>query len=487
LTIEPADPDILGSPLAGPRVIRGTVLRMAGHFAGLTLALLAAPFLTRHLGVADYGTYVVVVSLLAIATIFADAGLTAVGIREYALRDVDDRTSLLRSLVSARLGASAIAGAGVVLFTLLAGYDAVVVFGAALGAVGLTLTIAQQTYAVPLWAELRIELVTALDLLRQALMVAGILLLVAAGAGLIAFFVLPIPVALAVLIATLVAVKGYGAIRPTVIGEHWRYLVSQTLPLAAASVLGAVFYRVAIVMMSLIASAEETGYFGVSLRIVEVFIAVPTIIVGSALPILARAAETDRRRLSSAFRQLFDVSVILSIWVAYGLVVGARPAIAFLGGPDFAPAVPVLRIQGCAVAVTFFVLLFVSMLWVLRATQQLVLGNLVGVGSAILLTAVLVPVADARGAAVAMLIAESLLALWLGIALLHSRPDLRPSLRTPAKTLAALLVAVLVALTPVPPLVAVIVGSGAYVTVLLALRAIPIDVWRATFGGVRAS
>jgi O-antigen/teichoic acid export membrane protein len=480
------DPDILDSPRAGQRVVRGTAVRLAGHFAGLGLALLAAPFLTRHLGVASYGTYVVVLSLIAIATIFADAGMTAVGIREYTRRDGSDRGRWLQSLVTARACAAALAGAAAVLFTLVAGYDSDVVWGTALGAVGLILTIAQQTYVIPLWAELRIELATALDLTRYALTVAGILILVASGAGLIAFFVLPIPVALVVLVATLGVVRGYGAIRPIVAREHLRYVLSEALPFAAASVLGAVFYRVAIVMMSLIGTAVETGYFSVSLRIVEVFIALPIIIVGSAFPILARAADTDRERLASAFKQLFDVSVMASALVAFALVAGAQPAIAFLGGPAFAPAVPVLRVQGCAVAVTFFVTLFVWMLWILRETRQLVVVNVAGIGLAIGLTAILVPTGEARGAAFAMLIAETFLASWLAIALLRPRPWLRPSLRTPVKTALALLAASAVCLTPFPPIVEVIVGSGVYVAVLLVFRAVPRDVWRAVFKEMHA-
>ena len=122
------------------------------------------------------------------------------------------------------------------------------------------------------------------------------------------------------------------------------------------------------------------------MRIVEFVIGVPTIIVITAFPILARAADTDRQRFASAFQQLFDVLVVLSLLTAYGLVVGARPAIAFLGGPDFAPAVPVLEIQGCAVAVTFFVTLFIYMLWALRATRHLVAVNLIGVCAAVVLT-----------------------------------------------------------------------------------------------------
>ena len=142
--------DILDTPQAGTRVIQGTAVRSAGYFAGVGLALLSAPLLTRHLGVADYGSYVVVGSLIAIAVIFADAGMTAVGIKEYSVRDASGRTRLLQNLVSARLAASAAAGTGVVLFALAAGYAPILVAGTTLGAVALVLSIAQRTYAIPL-------------------------------------------------------------------------------------------------------------------------------------------------------------------------------------------------------------------------------------------------------------------------------------------------------------------------------------------------
>jgi O-antigen/teichoic acid export membrane protein len=478
--------DILDSPRAGARVIRGAAVRSVGYFAGIALALLSAPLLTRHLGVSEYGDYVVVVSLIGIATIFADAGMTAAGIKEYSVRDVDGRTRLLQNLVSARLAASAIAGAGAVAFALVAGYDPILIAGAALGAIGLVLTIAQRTYAIPLAVSLRLELTTALDLLRQVLTVGGIIVLVLAGAGLLAFYVLPIPVAVVVLTATLIVVREYGAARPTV-NRAESLLILGEVPAATAAVLGALFYRVAIIMMSLLATSEQTGYFGLSLGVVDVFVPVATLIAGSAFPILARAADTDRQRLAFAFRQLFDVSVIVGIGSAYILVAGAVPIVAFLGGAEFEPAVPVLRIQGLAVAATFLVTLFGYMLWVVRARRQLVVGNLVGLGAAILLTIVLIPVGEAKGAGLAMLIAESLLATWLAIALLGSRADLRPRLRTVAKAIVAVAAAGGIALMPIPPLAGVTLGTAAYVLVLVALRAIPVEIWRTTFGARRES
>ena len=102
LSIEPLGQDILDSPRAGARVIRGTVARTGAYVAGLALGLVAVPLLTRHLGVADYGSYVVVGSLLGIAMIFADSGLSTVALRELGVRDADSRIRLLRNLVSAR-------------------------------------------------------------------------------------------------------------------------------------------------------------------------------------------------------------------------------------------------------------------------------------------------------------------------------------------------------------------------------------------------
>jgi O-antigen/teichoic acid export membrane protein len=474
-----AGPDLLDSSEAGGRVIRGGAVRSIGYFAGLALALVSTPLLTRHLGVVDFGHFVTVSSLIMIVTILADAGLTTVGVREYAVRDAPGRWRLMRNLVAVRLVVATIGAAGALLFALVAGYDGTLVAGTALAGVGLVFTMAQHTYVIPLTAELRLGLATMLDLLRQALTVVGVVVLVLAGAGLLAFFVLPIPVGIVVLVTTLLLIRGYRGIRPRADREEWSYLLAETLPAAAASVLASLFYRVAIVMMSVIASAEQTGYFSASFRVVEAFVAVPALLVGSAYPLLARAAETDRERLSYGFQRLFEVCVILGAWTALALFAGAQPVIDFIGGPDFASAVPVLQIQGPALAATFLVALFGGTLWVVRAKRELVIGNLAGVVAAIVLTAVLVPIADAKGAALAMVCAETLLAAWLGVALLRTRPELRPSLGVVPKVLFALAAGAALGFAPLPDIAAVVLGSAAFFGILLLLRGIPPEIWRA--------
>lgn len=478
----PEGAHVLDSAGTGGKVIRGGAIRSVGYVLGLGLGLVSAPLLTRHLGVDDFGRFVTVGSLILIVAIVADAGLTTVGVREYAVRDAEGQRRLMRNLIAVRLVVAVVGGAGAVLFTVVAGYAGVLVAGTALGGVGLIFMMAQHTYVIPLTADLRLGLATLLDLLRQALTVVGVVVLVVAGAELLAFFLIPIPVGIVVLTATALAIRGNVALKPRLEREEWAYLLTETLPAAAASTLASLFYRVAIVMMSLIASAAQTGYFSASFRVVEAFVAVPSLLVGSAYPVLSRAADTDPRRLAHGFQRLFEVSVILGAWIALAMALGAEPIIDVVAGEAFAPAIPVLQIQGLALGATFLVALFGGTLWVVRAKRQLVIGNVAGVLCAIALTGLLVPLSGAKGAAIAMTAAESLLAVWLGVALLRSHPGLRPSLRIVPRVALALAAAVAVGLAPLPDVVAVLLASAVYLGVLLLLRAIPAEIWHALRG-----
>ena len=471
--------DVLDTAEAGPRVIRGGAVRTVGYGLGLVLSLASAPLLTRHLGVVDYGAYVTVTSLITVVGLFADAGLTTVGVREYAVRDAESRRRLMQNVLTVRLVIAFFGGIAAVGFAVVAGYDDVLVAGTALGAVGLVLTMTQHTYTIPLVAELRLGLATVFDLLRTALLVVSIVTLVLGGADLLAFFAIPIPVGIVLLLVTAIAIRRSIRLAPAMDRAEWRYLLVETLPAAAASTLASLFYRVAIIMMSLIATAEATGYFSASFRVVEAIVAIPSLLIGSAFPVLSRAAETDEGRLAFAMQRLFDVCVILGAGTALTVVLGAGPAIAVLAGPEFEPAADVLRIQGLALAATFFVALWGGTLWVVREKRALVIANVAGVVAAIVLTALLVPMEEAQGAAIAMTCSEVLLAAWLGTALLRSHPALRPALGVVPKTLAALAVAGLVAwaATPLPDAASTIIAGLVFLGALGALRGIPREIW----------
>jgi O-antigen/teichoic acid export membrane protein len=471
--------DILATRLAGPKAIRGGMLRTIGYGAGLLLSLASAPLLLRHLGVVDFGGYVSVQSLVAIVGLIADAGLTVVAVREFSTRDAPGQRRLIENVASLRALISIVGALGAVGFAVIAGYDSALVLGTSVAGVGLILAIGQQTYTVPLAAELRLGAITALELLRQALTVAGILLLIALSATVTAFLAVSVPVGVVVAVATFVVVRRTVSVKPRIDLSEWRYLLRQALPVAAASILAALFYRLAIILTSVLSTPEQTGYFGASLRVIEVIIPIPSLITSAAFPILSRAAEDAGDRLAYALDRLFEIGLILGGYAVVVLVLGAGPLIDFIGGSKFEPAVPVLRVQGLAVAATFLFAVWAAGLWAIQAQRSLLHATIVGVTAVIGLTAALAPAKGAIGAAIGMTISEFLLAATAGFFLMRAREDLRASLVVVPKVLAAMAAAGALWWLGLPPVVLVVLASLVYLGLLLLLRAIPVDVWHA--------
>ena len=81
----PPEDVLSGDDVAG-HVVRGGALRAAGFVVANVLTALASILLLRHLGVAGFGEFGTVMALVAIVQGVSDAGLTATGSREIAVR-----------------------------------------------------------------------------------------------------------------------------------------------------------------------------------------------------------------------------------------------------------------------------------------------------------------------------------------------------------------------------------------------------------------
>ncbi len=69
----------------------------------VALSVLSAALLTRHLGVVRFGEYTTVLSLVGIVAAVTDAGMSALGTREFAVREGAERDALMRDLLGLRM------------------------------------------------------------------------------------------------------------------------------------------------------------------------------------------------------------------------------------------------------------------------------------------------------------------------------------------------------------------------------------------------
>lgn len=472
--------DILSTPAAGRLAIRGAILRVVGFGLGVGLSVIAAALLIRHLGPADFGRYTAVIAVVTILAALAEAGMTNIGVREYSVLPPGDREQFVRGLAGLRLTTTCVGALAAVVFALVAGYNREMVIGSALVGLGFVVYAVQASWLVPLQARLRLGWVTVLELVRQAVTVAAIALLVLWGASLIPLFGVTAIASVVALLATVPLVRRLVPLMPTLRGTEWRRLLRLTVPFAAANAVGSVYIYLAVVLLSLVSTEQQTGFFSASFRIYVVLGAIPGLIVASAFPILARAARDDDTRLAYALDRLWQILLLLGAGIALCTAVGAELAIDVVAGEDFSASAPVLQIQALALFAAFLVAVWGFALLSLSLYRSILVANALALAISVLLTLTLAPTYGAEGAAVANVVAETALGTGYAFFLLRGRPDLRVSLGIVPRILAALVLAGLVLLVPgLSGAARLLAVAGVYAAGVWLLRAIPAEVGQA--------
>jgi O-antigen/teichoic acid export membrane protein len=471
--------DVLSGADVGARVVHGALQRSAGFVAVNLFTALAAVLLLRHLGVDDFGRFGTVMALLAIVQGISDAGLSMTGSRELSIRsDHEDRRDLLAHLLGLRI---VLTGVGVLFaigFAAVAGYGTTLVEGTALAGAGIFLLSVQAAMLLPLAVDLRNGRLTLNEMLRQGVLLVAYVALVIAGASLLPFFGAQLVSAVVVLGMTPLLLHRRHLVRPRWTRARLRELTVLTLPLAVSAVLSILYFRILVIVMSLLENdPRQVGYYVTSARIIEIFLGLPTILVGVVLPVLSVAARDDGSRLRYVTERTTQVLALLGVLLALGLGIGARPVVLILGGTQYEGAIGVLQIQCIALITIFITGAWTSTLVGMGKTRALAATTATGVLSVVVLGVALVPPFGAKGAAVAAVLADLLLCGATYLAMRHS--GLRrviPVSTLGRVALAALPPLALGVLSPLPAIVNAILAGALFCVLALVLDAVPSEV-----------
>lgn len=127
-------------------------------------------------------------------------------------------------------------------------------------------------------------------------------------------------------------------------GLDWslcRRLWQDALPFALTSIAVMIYFRVDIILLSVLKGEATVGWYAAAYRILDAAMIIPGAIVAVLYPLLARldASKAHRLRLRSQVA-LFLLSLPLAAAVTYF----AGPLTLFLYGPEYAVAAPVLQV-----------------------------------------------------------------------------------------------------------------------------------------------
>lgn len=469
--------DVLDSSAAGGMVIRGGLARLVSYVAAVGLSVVSAAVLTRYLGVRVFGRYTTVISLVSVVTVVTDAGMSTLGTREYAVKAPAERDTLLRDLLGLRMMLTAL---GVILataFVVIAGYSATLIIGTVLASGATLALVYQHTLSIPLAAELRLGTLATLELLRQLLSVVLIVALVLVGAGVAPLLAVSLLVYLILVAITAALVRGRAPLRLELRPRRWMSLLGLTVSFSLATAVGTIYVYAAQILTSLVTSEHQSGLFALSFRVYVALAAVPGLLVGGALPLLARAARDDQARLGYALQRIFEVGLILGTATALGLLAGAPFVAEVVGGPKYAGAAEVIRIQGFGLIASFLIAAWGYALLSIKRYRALIAINGVALLVSCSLTLILASAHGAQGAAVATLCGEASLALGCLLVLARDHPELRPRLGVlPKVALAAAPALALALLLKLPSFPLALLVLAVYGSLVLVTRAVPREV-----------
>jgi O-antigen/teichoic acid export membrane protein len=471
--------DVLDTPAAGGLIIRGAAFRVLGYVAGALLATGSIVLLTRYLGVSSFGRYTTVISVVTVASTLTDLGMSGLATREYTVRVGSDREHFMRALLGLRIAVSSVAVLLATAFAIAASYDAALIVGTAIAALGISVGSLQTIVAAPLTAGLRLGVTSALELLRQTVFVALTAILIVSGAGLLPLLGALLPAALVVLAVTVILARRHMPIRPSLKPASWLGLARTTVAFSLATGVGTMYVFATQILTSLVANGHQNGLFAAAFRVFIVIASTAGLLVTAAFPLLARAARDDRDRLAYAVQRLFEVVIVLGIAAALTLVAGAKPIVAVVAGAHYSAAEAVLRIDAAALVASFLLALLGVALIAMHRHRDIVVANLLALATTASLTLVLASTHGARGAAVATVCGEWVLCLAYMSALFRGREAIRPNLAVVGKVAVAAAPAFAVLLLGLPDVAQLALALLVYAVGILLLHAVPRELYAA--------
>lgn len=451
----------------GARLAANSAVQIAGSGLASAISFFTFVAITRGLGPEAFGDFTAAMVFLFIPVVLADVGLTATVLREISARPA--RTAeMMRVSVSLRVVVSAVAVALGLAVGLLLPFTAQTKTAILIGSVGAFLTLLTSALQPVLQAQLKLHWVVGATVVGRLMTLAVTLAVLAAGLGFKSIVAANVIGIAATFVVHLGIVARLVPLRPSVDLGDWSTLLRGSLVVGAAIGISQIYFRVDTVLLAILRSPEEVGFYGAAYKFVELSELIVAAVMMSIFPPLARFVATGDERTRVLVQNAFDVLLAASAAVALFMLAFAEEIILVTAGEEFEEGAVALQLLApyallaYANGVLWRVLIAVDRDRALLAIAVSVLVLNVG------LNLLLIPEFGYKAAAVISVASEAfVLVLISTVARGHG---LLPSLSfAPAVLLAVAAASAVILLLPGPTLVVAIVAAAVYSAVVVVM------------------
>ncbi len=414
------------------RIGWNSVWLLLARVAGQALALAFALLIARRLGEVVLGQYAFISTVLLIGNIATNLGTDTIVIRHIAGNSPGTRSAtsdLLTTALLIQLALSAVIITAVWLWGgRLPNQTAETLPAFRLISLALVPAAFSGVLSAALRGRERMGLYLIFSLVTAATLVVGAVLVVQRSGGLFGLALATVAsqtlgaLAAALLVARLRPELGWRLTRPS--GTLVRSVAQAGLVLAALMVTTLVLGRLGTLSLSLLDGDAATGFYSAAARLVEGLKMVPAAVLGALFPVMARGAGNAgaATHLDHTLRRMLAAAGVGTVIVALMTGFLAKPIIALLYGPGYAPSAAVLSVLVWALPFSV-IALSLSFRLVAAGNERVVLTVLLpALTLAALLMAWLITHNGLMGAAIGSVLAEAIqmVALLVAWRIIHN-------------------------------------------------------------------
>lgn len=195
--------------------------------------------------------------------------------------------------------------------------------------------------------------------------------------------------------------------------NFWMNSLKESAPFWFASIFAVIYYRIDMVMLSMIQNDAAVGLYAASYRLIDALSVIPSAFMGAMFPIFSKLYIHSKNSMALTFQKAYKILLVLAIPIGIGTTILADKIILIIYGKDYTLSILVLQILIWASVLSFINWTPSTLLNSVNKQRTLMVITLIGTIINILLNFLLIPKMSYVGAAAATVASEFVVGLLM--------------------------------------------------------------------------
>jgi O-antigen/teichoic acid export membrane protein len=185
-----------------------------------------------------------------------------------------------------------------------------------------------------------------------------------------------------------------------------KQLLKDSLVFSVSALVIVIYYKVDQVMITEMIGEQENGIYSIAIRIHELFVFLPAVLVSSFLPVITQKFQKNEVEFRASLKQLYSVLTYLAIIFTIGVWFFGPFVMNLLYGEDYSGSGQILQYVGLGFYSIFMAMGIGNYLIITNRKKFVLFKSLIGLGVNVTLNFWLIPIMGITGAVLASIISN---------------------------------------------------------------------------------